>query len=710
MKTDPEQTAHLSAFQELIARDVPRRLFEVSNDALIVADLDSRRLVCLNPAALDLLGLTMREVRQYRLDDLVPMAGAPRIARLIRLFARSRRHSLRLSLQRQLFLPFGADVVAYRIDGVRSTLALVVQDTRKKVAALDKAASAEETLRSAIDALPDGFALFDAQDRLTVCNERYRDFYRISAPAIRPGATFEEILRYGLKHGQYAAAHGREEAWLAERLAAHCSGDHTIEQQLDDGRWLRIYEHSTASGGRVGLRIDITDLKRQKERLRQTLRTDELTGLLNRRGLRDDLERLCTSTTKPSDGPVVLYINLRGFRLINDVHGTDIADQILKSVANGLRTYGRQDDLLARIGADEFVVTLVGRGAGFDALQAARDVIAFIKRQGTLRGRLLNLSSNIGVVSCGEAGAGSDILTAAGLAMNAAKALGRDEACLYHSDMHIRAMRENEMALEVQEGIAKGQVLPHFQPQIDIATGRVIGFEALVRWHHPDRGLVPAAQFLGVAQGAGLTEAIDELMMRQSCAAARQLLDWGKADTCISINVSAPQISDPDIVNRLSRHLSRFKLDPRQIRIELLESTLLDDRTSQILQNVRNLIRAGFAIELDDFGTGHAAIATLRQFAVSRIKIDRSLVQHIDSDTELQLITSALINLASRLGINALAEGVETLKEQELLQRIGCNSAQGYLHAKPMPLYDLRAFLVARGELPSAAAEACRQS
>lgn len=709
MKTDPEQTAHLSAFHELIARDVPRRLFEVSNDALIVADLDSRRLVCLNPAALNLLGLNMREARQYRLDDLVPMAGAPRIARLIHSFARRRRCNLRLSLQRQLFLPFGADVVAHRIDGPRPTLALVVQDTRKKAAALDKAASAEETLRSAIDALPDGFALFDAQDRLAVCNDRYRDFYRISAPAIRLGATFEEILRYGLKHGQYAAAHGREDAWLAERLAAHCSDDHTIEQQLEDGRWLRIYEHSTSTGGRVGLRVDITDLKRQKEQLRQTLRADELTGLLNRRGLRDDLERLCNET-RSSDGPVVLHINLRGFRLINDVHGTDIGDQILKSVATGLQSYVRQDDLLARIGADEFVMALVGRGMDFDALRAARDVIVFLRRQGTVGGRTLNISSNIGVVSCGDTGAGSDVLTAAGLAMISAKALGRDEACLFHPDMHIRALRENEMALEVQAGITKGELLPHFQPQIDIETGRVIGFEALVRWHHPDRGLVAAAHFLDVAQRAGLTEAIDELMMRQSCAAARQLLDWGKADTCISINVSAPQISDPDIVNRLTRHLDRFKLDPRHIRVELLESTLLDDRTSQILQNVRNLIRAGFAIELDDFGTGHAAIATLRQFAVSRIKIDRSLVQHIDSDTELQLITSALINLASRLGINALAEGVETLKEQELLRRIGCNSTQGYLHAKPMPLYDLRTFLIKRGELPSAVPEACRQS
>lgn len=227
-------------------------------------------------------------------------------------------------------------------------------------------------------------------------------------------------------------------------------------------------------------------------------------------------------------------------------------------------------------------------------------------------------------------------------------------------------------------------------PQVNTVSGEIIGFESLIRWRHPVRGLVPAGVFLTAAEGSGLIDELDNVIMDRSCYAVSQLISWKVTDPCVSINMSMSQLRDPAILSRLMHYIDAHKIQAANLRIELLESTLLDERSSVIVNNVHRLIEAGFSVELDDFGTGHAAIATLRKFSVGRIKIDRSLVEGIDHDSELQVITGAIINLADRLGIGALAEGVETLEEQKTLQVLGCACAQGYLHARPMPLSEVR--------------------
>ena len=207
------------------------------------------------------------------------------------------------------------------------------------------------------------------------------------------------------------------------------------------------------------------------------------------------------------------------------------------------------------------------------------------------------------------------------------------------------------------------------------------------------RGLVSPFEFLPAAERAGLMGELDEVILDKSCAAAAILNKWGLSHASISVNMSMSLLQDTEILARLKRHTDQHGIRPCNLRLELLESTLLDARSDIIVKNAHKLIRHGYAVELDDFGTGHAAIATLRKFSVSRIKIDRSLVQDIDTDAELRVITSAIINLAEQLGIKALAEGVETSGEQDTLNEMGCFFAQGYFHARPMPLADLRAWI-----------------
>ena len=294
----------------------------------------------------------------------------------------------------------------------------------------------------------------------------------------------------------------------------------------------------------------------------------------------------------------------------------------------------------------------------------------------------------------------NDRVTASDIALNEAKKEGGNFAVIFRSQMRDAIVENIEVAKDIRRGLEEDEFAPHFQPQIDTLTNTVVGFEALIRWDHQEKGMVPAFKFLHIAQRVGLTDALDDLVMDKSVQAVRQLRDWGLSSPSISINLSIAQISDPRILRRLQTHLDRHGVEPENIRVELLESTLLDDRASVIVENVHKLIRAGFEVELDDFGTGHAALATLRKFQVSRIKVDRSLVANIDKDSELQVITSALIDLAQNLGIDALAEGVETREEQEKLLELGCSVAQGYYHAKPMPLDDVRTWLQTRGNIP----------
>ena len=694
MELDPDKTAHLTAMNHLMQRGVLSALYENAHDAVIVADVRTRRVLAANRIAEELTGHGLRTIRRHTLETLLPDADPARLRRLLKTLCKGTTARCRRSAFVRLDDTRTVSFCAMYLPGPDPTLILGITDQTAQMTAMTTAEAAQQRLGTAIEALSDGFVLYDSDDRLVICNDTYRRFYPNSAHTMRPGTPFRDILRAGLAAGEYKDAIGREDAWLEERLAAHRQIDRDVEQHLSSGRWLRIVERATPDGGRVGLRVDITALKAQQKRLHQMAITDELTGLRNRRDLSRDIDAWL-DRLPPGRTLGIFHFDLMRFRVVNNAYGYEIGDRILKHCADIVRVGAGPDGIAARIGGNEFLVLKEVSADGHEVHGLAETIVHRLSSPFQVDGLQLMLGATAGVAVHGidtDGRSGVPLPVAAQIALDDAKVRGCRIA-RFRSELKRAADTTNDLTRDLQRAIDNEEFEAHFQPQIDAEQHRCIGFEALMRWNHPTRGLLTAGTFLSIAQRAGLTSRLDDLAMRQACAAWRHLIDRGYAPVNMSINLSVAQLADSNFKQRLQAVLAHYAVPRAHIRLELLESTLLDEHTDHFVRNTESLVEAGFQVELDDFGTGHAAIASLRKFKVSQVKIDRSFVRHIDTDPELQDLTGAIVSLAQKLNIETLAEGVETSEEQECLLALGCSRSQGWLYSKALPLSDLPAYL-----------------
>ena len=355
MQVDPDQNAEISAMQQVIGRNILLPLFENSGQAIMVLNSDDLHIVAANRLARTILKNGMRALQRLTLMDAVPSLPPDDVARFLRQFIRVRRRSVRARVGLNTDKATIYDVDIIRMPDQEKSIVIIAQDVSATVLALKMADEAESKMATAINALSDGFVLYDADDRLVICNQTYRTFYPESAAAMEPGNTFENILRLGLQNGQYADGIGREEEWLATRLKQHRSSQGVIEQKLSNGRWLRIVERATADGGRVGLRVDVTQLKEQQHALRRLAITDELTGLRNRRNLLEDIA-LMADGLGPHETVVVYHLDLDRFKAINDVYGHEAGDHVLKHCAAILESAVAPGEFAARVGGDEFII------------------------------------------------------------------------------------------------------------------------------------------------------------------------------------------------------------------------------------------------------------------------------------------------------------------------------------------------------------------
>lgn len=567
-------------------------------------------------------------------------------------------------------------------------------DVSELVGSRERAVRAEQRLRDAIEALPAGFWLFNANDELVLINENYRQMYKKSAPALREGRTYEEILRYGLERNQYPEAHGREEAWLAEVLESRSTNQYELEYQVEDGKWVRSVNHPTSEGGMVGFRVDITELKKRQIELEHAARTDPLTELLNRRGLSEKL-RLNKELNLKGKAFACLHIDLDKFKSVNDLYGHDAGDVLLQKVAALLEDAAGPDDIIARIGGDEFLVCRFGK-------QNAQELIAFTEQLQKrlvepvrLNGRICHIGACIGVAVCetGNTDSVDQALVDADIALNYSKSTGRNQSTLFSPWMRAESLEYAEVAEEVQRGLENSEFVAHFQPTFCAETLQVGGFESLIRWNHPQLGLLSPNAFLPACDRAGLTPALDRVVLREATDFLNRLESQGLTELSVSVNVSATQLKDPDTVSQYIWMLEAKGLRPERLRIEILESTLLEERSSNIIENIKAFSAKGFPIDLDDFGTGHTAIISLRKYPVDRIKIDRSLISGIDTDGSLRIIVDALISLGRGLNLKVLTEGIERQSEHELVRVLGATCVQGFLFAQPMTAEDCVAWL-----------------
>jgi diguanylate cyclase (GGDEF)-like protein/PAS domain S-box-containing protein len=437
--------------------------------------------------------------------------------------------------------------------------------------------------------------------------------------------------------------------------------------------------------------FSIEDTSQQRElhtQLERLAYFDPLTGLENRRMFRDRLDQALRHVSRHDTALALLFIDLDGFKQINDSLGHDAGDELLVAVAQRIRRQVREEDVVARLGGDEFIVLLSHQRDSHSAAVVARKILAALREPVALRGDEVRIGASIGITLAPEDGMTSEqLLRNADLAMYRAKDLGRNNSQYFSQDMHQRIGARQSLEDQLQQAIRDEQFVVHFQPLVDLREHRITGFEALARWQHAEGERLPGS-FLGVAEQSGLIVALSEIILRKACQQLRELQQLGFDAQTVSVNLSARQFRDPGLIERIERILTQTGLDARWLELEITESMLTDDvaQAAGILQQLKAL---GVGIAIDDFGTGHSSLGTLSGLPVSKLKVDRSFVHNLMINARDRAITTAVIALGRQLELTVVAEGVETAEQSDFLLHHHCSAQQGYEFSAPVAFAEL---------------------
>lgn len=430
-------------------------------------------------------------------------------------------------------------------------------------------------------------------------------------------------------------------------------------------------------------------LKERDRKLSEMARTDALTGLLNRRGVDQELAAL-PSSLGLDDRAWLLQIDLDKFKPVNDVLGHQVGDELLARLARRLRYAAGPDAIVGRTGGDEFLVCLKTQAPEKQVFARIERLRLSLLRPIRIDGNDCCVGASIGAVGWSRS-EGWDVIEAvryADVALQKAKEGGRNKVVMFEPSMQDRVLHDAKIAEDVTLGLSRNEFTAYFQPIVDAGSEQVVGFEALARWTHPERGLLLPGDFMQASEKAGLVPAIDQVILRDAIAFAKQLKASGREDLQVSINLSGIRLKEQETVDEFVWQLAANDLQPSQFRLELLESILLDDRSDNATDILKRFHHLGFKIDLDDFGTGHAAIASLHRYPIDRIKIDRSLISGIGSDPQLAILTEAVAALGYRFGVEVLAEGIERQDELDIVRKMKVGAIQGFLFSKAKPAHE----------------------
>jgi len=450
-----------------------------------------------------------------------------------------------------------------------------------------------------------------------------------------------------------------------------------------------VFDERGEFRGYRGVGRDVTQAAMAELKVQELACFDSLTGLPNRNMFFAELNRTVARARRQGQEFAVCFIDLDHFKTINDTLGHDAGDELLKIMAGRLRGALRATDLVARLGGDEFVVVLEGGGGAADIDGVAKKMLATIGEPLTLQGYGFDVTCSIGIgVFPADGEDAATLLKHADAAMYLAKERGKNNIQFYTAELADMAARQFALESELRLALVRGELLLHYQPKIDIASGGMRSVEALVRWAHPQRGLVPPGDFIALAEERGLIVPIGRWVIQAAC---RQMRDWRSAGLvvpAVAVNLSARQFASDTLMDDLVDALTLYGIAPSQFEVELTESVLMADpeRATQVLQQMHAI---GVRIAIDDFGTGYSSLSYLKSVPAQTVKIDRSFIRGLPADTDDAAITQAVIAMAHSLGMAVVAEGVESDAQLEMLRQMGCDEAQGYLLGRPMSAADL---------------------
>ena len=540
--------------------------------------------------------------------------------------------------------------------------------------------SANARFDAALNNMSQGLCLFDASSRIVVCNQQYLQMYNLSPTVARPGCTLRDLIVHRKQTGYFTGDVDQYVARILENIAKGQSFSWIVE--ASDGRFVHVLNRPIPSGGWVATHEDVTERWRSEARIAHMARHDALTDLANRVLFKEKMDEAMARLASTGAEFCVFVFDLDLFKAVNDSLGHPIGDQLLRAIANRLRDLVGEGDTVGRLGGDEFAILQgVKADARAEAAVLARRLIDGIGAPYEIEGHPVVIGISIGIALAPADGVESSVLLKhADLALYRAKSDGRNCFRFYESQMDAVVQLRRALEIDLRNALSNGEFELHYQAVIDAATRRPCGAEALVRWRHPQRGLMGPDGFIPLAEEIGMIDTLGEWILGAACAEAAR---W-PAHVKIAVNLSPAQFRKGDLPEVIAGALARSGLAPERLELEITESVLLQ-KNDATLATLHAIKRLGASIVLDDFGTGYSSLSYLRMFPFDKIKIDRSFVRELASRADCAAIVCAITGLARSLNIVTTAEGVETEEQLALVISAGCNQLQGYLFGRPAP-------------------------
>ncbi len=567
--------------------------------------------------------------------------------------------------------------LAERNDVLEATRSHMEQQTAELSASRGQLAEQSAALQAALAHMNQGIIMVAADHTVALWNQRAIDMLDLPADLLAARPKFDALAAWQRAQGEFSASENHPVYRIG--YGTIVTEPQTYERKRPNGRILEVHTIPMSDGGMVRTYTDITDRRTAEEQIRYFAHHDSLTKLGNRMEFRQRLDEAIALARRSGLSTAVLYLDLDGFKLVNDTHGHETGDKLLVEVAARLQDVVRSIDTVARMGGDEFAViqTLVDHPSAAERL--AERIQAVVREPCGLSGVRCSVDVSIGIALSPEHAADAEsLLRDADIALYRAKASGKGTYRMFDTGIDRRQQRMFMIEQDLRQALAGQQFFLEYQPIVDMTTLATVRYEALLRWRHPVEGVVAPGEFIGLAEKSGLIVPIGAWAMEQACSEAAS---WPESIE-VAVNLSPAQFTDRTLPAQVAGVLARTGIAPGRLHLEVTEGLMLDD-TSAVLGAMAALRATGVRFSLDDFGTAHAGLTYLRRFPFDSIKIDRSFVQDAPSEQESRAIVAAILAMGQAFGLTVIAEGVETEAQLALMREMGCGQVQGYLLGRP---------------------------